>query len=109
MVYHRRNYLQARDRLEAERRVKSGVPAIIVEDLPSSPPPTTSRDIAGGLNSPIHSPHESFDRRTSQEHTGYFGRVGSAPSSPITSTPVPRHQRQISDASMLSADITSSP
>ncbi|CAE6438713.1 unnamed protein product [Rhizoctonia solani] len=109
MIYHRRNYLQARERLEAERRAKSGVPAIIVEDLPSSPPPTTSRDIAGGLNSPIHSPRESFETRTGQDHTGYFGRVGSAPSSPITSTPIPGHQRQISDASMLSADITSSP
>ncbi|CAE6501684.1 unnamed protein product [Rhizoctonia solani] len=109
MVYHRRIYLQAREKLETERRIRSGVPAIIVEDLPSSPPPTTSRDIAGGLNSPINSPRESFDERASQDHTGYFGRVGSAPSSPITSTPIPRHQRQVSDASMLSADITSSP
>ncbi|CAE6352806.1 unnamed protein product [Rhizoctonia solani] len=110
MVYYRRIYLQAREQLEAERRIKSGVPAIIVEALPSSPPPTTSRDIAGGgLNSPINSPRESFEERASQEHTGYFGRVGSVPSSPIASTPVPRHQRQISDASMLSADITSSP
>ncbi|KAG8763613.1 calcium channel protein [Ceratobasidium sp. 423] len=109
MVYHRRNYLQAREQLEAERRIRSGVPAIIVEDLPSSPPPTTSRDIAGGLGSPIASPRESFEGRASQEHTGYFGRVGSVPSSPITSTPIPGHQRQISDVSMLSADITSSP
>ncbi|KAF8752940.1 Ion transport protein [Rhizoctonia solani] len=103
------NLDRAREKLEAERRVKSGVPAIVVEDLPSSPPPTTSRDIAGGLSSPINSPRQSFERHSNHDHTGYFGRIGSAPNSPITSTPIPGHQRQISDASMLSADITSSP
>lgn len=105
MVYHRRNYLQHREKLEAERRVKSGVPAIIVEDLPGSPP-RDSRDIAGlGLNSP----RESFESRWSQEDmAGRVGYASSAPGSPITSTPA-GHQRQISDASMLSADITATP
>lgn len=106
MVYHRRNYLQARERLEAERRIKSGVPAIIVEDLPGSPP-TGSIDIAG---SPINSPRESFDSRWGRDDSAARSmHTTSVPSSPITSAPVSGHNRQISDASMLSADITNSP
>ncbi|KAG8696332.1 calcium channel protein [Ceratobasidium sp. 394] len=104
MVYHRRNYLQIREKLEAERRVRSGVPAIIVEDLPSSPPPST-RDIAG---SNLNSPRSSFESRWSKDDaTDHVWHANAqATSTPAAGT---GHHRQRSDASMLSADITTSP
>lgn len=98
MVYHRRNYLHYREQLEADRRVKSGVPAIVVEDLPNSPP-ADSHDIAG---STLNSPRESFESRWIQEYTG------SVPGTPVTPTAA-GHQRQISDLSMLSVDVTLGP
>ncbi|KAG9101606.1 calcium channel protein [Ceratobasidium sp. 370] len=104
MVYHRRNYLQIREQLEAERRARSGVPAIVVEDLPS-PPPASSRDIAG---SNLNSPRSSFESRWSRDDaTDHVWHANAqAMSTPAAGT---GHQRQRSDASMLSADITTSP
>ncbi|KAG9119536.1 calcium channel protein [Ceratobasidium sp. 392] len=104
MVYHRRNYLQIREQLEAERRVRSGVPAIIVEDLPSSPPAST-RDIAGSnLNSPRSSIESRWSKDDATDHVWHANAQA-------TSTPAAGagHERHPSNASMLSADITTSP
>ncbi|KAG8722605.1 calcium channel protein [Ceratobasidium sp. 395] len=104
MVYHRRNYLQVREELEAERRIRSGVPAIVVEDLPSSPPAST-RDIAGSnVNSPRSSVESRWSKDDATDHVWHAN--AQATSTPAVGT---GHQRYPSDASMLSADITSSP
>ncbi|QRW09988.1 ion transport domain-containing protein [Ceratobasidium sp. AG-Ba] len=104
MVYHRKNYLRHREALEAQRRVRSGVPAIIVEDLPSSPPHST-RDIA---SSNLNSPRSSFESRWSRDDaTDHVWHANAqAMSTPAVGA---GHKRYPSDASALSADITTSP
>ncbi|KAG8681950.1 hypothetical protein FRC08_015312, partial [Ceratobasidium sp. 394] len=73
-------------------------------DLPSSPPPST-RDIAG---SNLNSPRSSFESRWSRDDaTDHVWHANAqATSTPAAGT---GHHRQRSDASMLSADITTSP
>jgi len=96
MIYHRRKYLALR-----QEHNREDIPAIVVDDPPSTPPPFASRPIIhtatslGVEGSPNSSQRPSLDNTFMSESN--------------FSTPVRRHTRRTSDVSMLSADFTYSP
>ncbi|KZO97216.1 hypothetical protein CALVIDRAFT_513490 [Calocera viscosa TUFC12733] len=100
----RRQFLATRDAERQRRRAEEhGIPAIVVESSPATPPSLGHRDLADGrtlyayegLESPVQSPSFQYTPDTSFNI------------SPSPSTN--RHDRRVSDISMLSADLAGTP
>ncbi|KDQ07800.1 hypothetical protein BOTBODRAFT_591897 [Botryobasidium botryosum FD-172 SS1] len=96
MIYHRRKYLALR-----EEQSREDIPAIVVDDPPSTPPLFASQPI-------IHTP-ASLRVETSSNSSQRPSLDQTLASESNPSTPARRHTRRISDISMLSADFTYSP
>lgn len=98
MISHRRRYLALKEERRVQKMLRQDIPAIVVDDTPSTPPSITTRDITSprhdmalDVDSPsprsrLHSPEVSF---TLDSHAG---------------SGLHRSRRH-SDVSMLSTDI----
>ena len=95
MILHRRRYVR---RKEEMRMAERGIPAIIVDDTPSTPPPIITRDITSPRQDAVSDYDSPSPRRL---HSPELSFVGDAQSGAGL-----HRSRRISDISMLSTDIT---
>ncbi|KAH9939624.1 Ion transport protein-domain-containing protein [Epithele typhae] len=99
MILYRRRYVAQRDQARMQYFEQPGVPAIMIDDTPATPPLTT-RDITSPFQTPVH---RATDMGTPMSMTPGLTSADISLTVDTPSRPLQRRQRT-SDASMLSID-----
>ena len=102
MILYRRRYVAQREQARMQHFGQPEIPAIMIDDLPSTPP-TITRDITSPYQTPVHRGREG-DMSVSLTPGLTSADISFAVDTP--SRPLQRRQRT-SDISMLSIDASS--